>query len=103
MTVIWQLRQLEWQYRRREESDINKERKLSTVLSWKSITKNVIYVSRIEPLSAPNVFGFIALQDEIWILERWIRFTKNSQIKTDITSVGWDPIKMDLKWKIKTK
>jgi hypothetical protein len=38
--------------------------------------------------SAPNVFGFIALQDEIWILERWIKFAKNSQIKIDTTSVG---------------
>ena len=54
------------------------------------------------PFCAPNVFGFIALQDEIYILERWIRFTKNSQIKIDTTSVGWDAIKMDLEWKIKT-
>ena len=54
----------------------------------KSLSTQAKMYPELNPFGASNVFGFISLQDEIQILERWIRFAKNSQIKIDTTSVG---------------
>ena len=48
-------------------------------------------VSRIEPFSAPNVFGFIALQYSFQILKEWIRNTKYRKSKTRLQKIRNDP------------